>query len=254
MSTDYTVVSLMVRKKMLSPPAIYWEWFRHRFLLPSPEENSTTQELLKHMTSGGHGGKERLTDSAAKKLFLEFIHKKWRPKVDYPKPCRAKAHHKDSRASRMAENLEAKLYDYYDSLLGPDRVIRARKSALPGLEDQLGLFCVREMKLYANGKDLKFLWGDAHIFNGTDEQWNKFSKLHSSCFDMTESNMRKRYILSGPLSLCNHNCKIAFLTIIGGDLQPQAVQIHTRKGRRYMLITVKSILVIERVYAVNKAK
>lgn len=216
MATDYTTVTLMVRKKYLKPPALYWEFFRNRFLLPSPEENSTTQELLKHMKQGGHGGKERLPTSEAKKLFLEFIHKKWRPKVDYPKPCRAKPRHKDSRESRMAQNFEGKLFDYYDSLLGPDRVVRAGRSTMSGLEEQLGLFCVRELKLYASGKDLKFLWGDTHKFSGTDEQWYKYSKTHSSCFDITEHNTRLRYILSGLLSLCNHDCNTAFLTIIGG--------------------------------------
>lgn len=157
------------------------------------------------MIKNGHVSEEPLEESSARAIFIGWIRERWNPCINYPKRVRGKSD-RASTQGRYVQHFENKLYDYYDSLLGPMRRFDVKPSELD-LPGQLGLFA-RTTFNSARIEDRGFLWGDFHRIDCTPEKFKKY-KGHSSIFFLPSEVARlgKHYVLDGPLSLCNHHCE-----------------------------------------------
>lgn len=210
--SDFEVIYTMQTRGHISAKPSSWLFFKEHFLFPTPKENGNTQALQQHMIDNGHGNQKRLPKKEAKKVFLQWIRKRWIPTIAYPNAMRANPNSHGNRKERQAVEFESKLFAYYCELLGPDKIVEADKSTL-SLGNQLGLFAAKGLVIYAGSKDTKSLWFNLHQVNCTDDEWFVYQQSYSSCFALGENEkFRKRYVLTGPLSLANHHCDKGFIT------------------------------------------
>lgn len=215
---DHAVVYEMHKNGHVSGKALMWIFFKQHFLLPTPTSNSNTQQLQQYMQQNGCTTKTKLADKEVKKHFINWIRAHWIPSIAYPKPMRGTPNNRGTRAQRLAVEFESKLYAYYKSLLGPDRALDVATTTL-SLPNHLGLFCARTLKIHHNtSKDLAILWGDVHQVNCTDSQWENYKRAYSSCFEVPveEKPIRKRFLLTGPVSLANHHCEEGMMVLRSG--------------------------------------
>ena len=182
-----------------------WSFYKKHFLYPTPDTNPTSVELAKLIKSHYVINKDA-NESTAKSLFREWFRKMWNPTTEYPASLRGDPKKNDNKG-KVAARFELKVWAYFNTFMSPLRLIKVGITSLPGLPSHhLGLYCDNDEGLLLP-TDSKYVWGDFHEVYCTDEQWNKYSLMHSSCFEVKTDKGMKKYILSGPLSLVNHHCK-----------------------------------------------
>ena len=182
-----------------------WCFYKKHFLYPTPDTNPTSVELAEVIKSH-YSLNEDANELTAKSAFRLWFRNKWNPTTEYPASLRGDPKKNDSKG-KVAARFELKLWAYFNTFMSPLRVIRVGVTSLTGLPSHhLGVYCDYEAGLVLP-TDSRHVWGDFHEVYCTDEQWEKYTLLHSSCYEVKTDKRIKKYILSGPLSLVNHHCK-----------------------------------------------
>lgn len=213
---DEQVVGVMLRKQHIAPSAAAWTFFKKHFLLPCLDSNNLAQEICMYMHTCGYTKDCSMPDGDAKQAFVAWVRNMWKPTKYYPSAVRAQPNSRDNKG-RHALNFENKLWDFFDSLLGPKRKLKVSPTTLSGIEGHLGLFsATANLRI---PRDIAYIWGDVHQVNCTDEQWEKYARSHTSCFEIPCEGIPKRFLFSGPVSLANHHCINSYVSIgSGGSL------------------------------------
>ena len=206
---DAHLLAKMRRLNHISWQIYAWVFFKSKFLGSCQTNKAAARHVCSHMeqmraeNEQYHSLSDEEKDLVDIEVFRQYIRHRW-PVATYPAAVRP------SPASRLG--FENKLYHYWDSLLGPDRKIKAKQSRLiPG---QLGLFSACDNLTIP--RDVKYIWGDLHPVNCTNEQWVQYHIQYSCCFQ-SESQMIRKFLYSGPASLANHHCTKSQLSVASGD-------------------------------------
>ena len=204
------LIHLLLRRKKCCSIILAWSFFKKHFLYPTPDTNPLSLELKNYILQYNSTQVQNTRIKQPEYIFREWFRSKWDSHKDYPSGLRGNPS-KNDHQGKLAYRFEKKIWSYFDTLTGPNRIIKADKTSLQNLpEHHLGLFAIYHIKI---PRDSAYIWGDFHEIHCSDAQWEQYSTVHSSCFELDTCKGKKRYILTGPLSLINHSCAFKNLTL-----------------------------------------